>query len=63
MTAVTDCLTVLRARRLDDNVIELPAQLSGSADSLADDYAALAREVLLRIAQAEQATSLTTVGR
>ena len=55
-------LAALRTRR-DGNVIELPAQLSGSADSLAGDYALLAREFLLRVSAAEQTTPITSAGR
>jgi chromosome partitioning protein len=41
----------------------LPQQLSGSADSLAGDYAELAREILQRITAHEATTPLTQVGR
>lgn len=54
-------LVQLRARRRDDNVIELPAQLSASADSLAGDYEALAREVLMRIRDVEQVTPIRSL--
>lgn len=56
-------LNALSARRLrktargEDNVIELPTNLSGSADSLAGDYKALAREIVERIAAAENAAA------
>jgi cellulose biosynthesis protein BcsQ len=57
-------LAALRIRRRGgDNVIELPAALSAAADSLAGDYAQLAREVLTRIAAAEASTPITTTGR
>lgn len=54
-------LAALRTRR-SGNVIELPEALSRSADSLADDYAKLTREVLLRINAAESATPIETAG-
>ena len=44
-----------------ENVVALPAALSGSADSLAGDYAEVAREVLLRISALEATTSINTV--
>lgn len=51
-----DRLKALRSRKPgSDNVIEMPTQLSTVADSLAGDYQALAREVLLRISQHEAA--------
>ena len=56
-------LRALRSRRRrDGNVIELPAALSASADSLAGDYRRLAREVLTRIAEAEHAAATGTGG-
>jgi cellulose biosynthesis protein BcsQ len=54
-------LSALRTRRDGENVVELPAALSGSADSLAGDYAEVAREVLLRISALEATTSINTV--
>lgn len=48
-----EILETLRARR-SDNVIALPGRLSGTAGSLAGDYAQLAREVLVRISEIEQ---------
>lgn len=49
-------------RRRGDNVIPLPipTQLSGMADSVAADYAALAAEICERITQAEQAEQSAT---
>lgn len=55
-------LAALRTRR-SGNVIDLPPQLSASADSLAGDYEGLAREVLTRISAAEQSVPITTAGR
>lgn len=48
----------------DDNVIQLPSSLSGSADDVAGDYEKLARDVLRRIAEAEEklATSSAAAG-
>ncbi len=61
-------LSLLRTRRDKDgrndggaNVVALPAALSGTADSLAGDYADVAREVLTRIAALESATPLNTL--
>lgn len=55
-TALTkDRIAALRSRRTkENNVIQLPDQLSATADSLAGDYEQLTREVLLRIASIEQ---------
>jgi hypothetical protein len=54
-------LSALRTRREGENVVALPAALSGSADSLAGDYAEVAREVLLRISALEATTPINTV--
>jgi cellulose biosynthesis protein BcsQ len=49
----------LSARRAGDNVIPLPTALSGTADSLAGDYTALAKEITDKITAAEAADQLT----
>jgi cellulose biosynthesis protein BcsQ len=53
-----DRLAALRTRR-DGAASVLPAQLSGSADSLAGDYQNLAKEILLRIVSHEEATPIS----
>jgi chromosome partitioning protein len=58
----TEHLHALR-RRTPGVTQVLPQQLSGSADSLAGDYAELAREILQRITAHESTTPLTQVGR
>ena len=55
-------LAILRRRR-GGKVIALPAQLSGTADSLAGDYASLAREILTRVAAHERTALITRAGR
>lgn len=56
-------LTLLGGRRRGSNVVALPAALSQSADSLAGDYEQLTREVLTRIAAAEQTAPLGRVSQ
>ncbi|MCO7220830.1 ParA family protein [Klenkia sp. PcliD-1-E] len=53
-------LNVLRARRPGGEVVALPAQLSGTADSLAGDYEKVAAEMLTRIAAAEASTPISS---
>jgi len=53
----------LRERAVGEKVIELPQQLSESADNLAGDYQKLAVEVLHRIKAHEQTLPLTQAGR
>lgn len=54
--ATRERLELLRSRKRDGSVT-LPPALSGSATTLAQDYAALAREFLTRIAQHESRSS------
>lgn len=67
--ATRERIEMLRTRRTTDaadgaTVTTLPThRLSGSANSLAGDYRALAKEVLERISQAERAPKMSTVGR
>lgn len=55
-----DRLTALHGRH--DGTRILPPALSGSANSLADDYQNLAREVMVRINEIEHRGHLSTVG-
>lgn len=56
LEATRERLELLRSRRRDDSQ-QLPPALSGSAGTLAQDYASLAREILTRIAQHEQGSA------
>lgn len=52
-----------RGRHRAKNLTAMPTQLSAAADSLAGDYEALSREILLRIAAHEQTVPLAATGR
>lgn len=58
-TSTAKRFAALSARRTSGNVIPLPVTLPGTADSLADDYTALAKAITDKITSVEAAEQLT----